>query len=99
MSEYAEREFKRIADALEEQNRYNLEYIALQKQWRDEAEALTEKRYQERIAFDDMIAERNQEWHDEAERLNELRFQEHREREHALLRAYLESLRQGETKP
>src|SRR5260221_3209437 len=66
---------QRIADAFEEQNRYNLEWIEIQKHWHAEAEALTEQRYQEKRAQDAVLIKREQEWHDEAERLNELRYQ------------------------
>lgn len=87
---------ERIALAFEEQNRYNLEWIELQKAWHEEdekwrelqkqvhaeAEALTEQRYQEQRA-------REQAWHDEAERLNE-------QRQQAFMHAYLASLKPQE---
>lgn len=38
---------RRIAEAFEEQNRQNQAWIALQKQWHDEEEALMQQRYYE----------------------------------------------------
>lgn len=84
---------RRLADAFEEQNRCNLEWIAVQKKWHDEAEALTEQRHQEKRAQEDMLTKREQAWHDEAERLNEQRARVQAEHESALLRAYITSLK------
>ena len=84
---------QRIADAFEEQNRMNQAWIEVCKQWHDEAEALTEQRYQEKRAQDAVLIEREQKWHDEAERLNEHRARLQAEHESALLRAYLASLK------
>jgi hypothetical protein len=89
-------ELKRIADALEKQNNTNQEWLELNKKWHEEAEVLTEKRYQEHRAHAEREFKSAQEWHDEAERLNELRFQEHREREQTMLMAYLATLRSKE---
>jgi hypothetical protein len=96
-------ELKRIADAFEEQNRYTLKWIELQKKWHEEAEVLheeaedlTEKRYQERLDLDRQVFLYQRECHDESERLNEQRFQAHEEREQMALIAYLDTLRSKE---
>ena len=67
---------ERIAGALEQQVTFYRDWLEFQKKTHDEAEALTEKRYQEKREFEAMIIKREQEWHDEAERLNEQRYQE-----------------------
>lgn len=72
---------ERIATALEESNRITQHWTDLNAVWHDKAEALTEKRYQEKRESDERYVKLQQTWHDEAERLNELRYQEQKQRD------------------